>query len=410
VRAEFPCTNGNAGDFFGHFAGTSLAQLDAVRPRLPVPIAIALNSFDSGGTERQMVELICRLDRRLFDVHVVCLGDRGPLRARLEETAVSITEFPIRSLKSIDTWRQMLRFARWCRSHDIQAVHACDFYTNVFALPAAAIARVPVRIGSRRDVFMPERTAGQQRLQRLAYQLAHRVVTNSSAAAQRLIEEGVPDWKLAHVANGLALDRFATDGERTRRRVITTVANLRPGKGHEILLKAAARVIRRVPDAQFRIVGDGPRRQMLERQAATLRISAQVEFAGHREDVPGILQASDVFAFPSFMEASPNAVLEAMAAGLPVVATRVGGIPEVIEHERSGLLVPPGDDRALAAGILRFIERPAAAAAIGEAARQTVDSRFSFDRMVSEFQGLYFDELAARVAPEALTWAASSGN
>lgn len=357
-----------------------------------------------------MIELICRLDRQSFDVRVACLADRGPLRARLEGAAASITEFPIRALKSFATWRQMLRFARWCRQHGVQVVHACDFYANVFALPAAAIARVPVRIGSRRDVFMPERTPGQQRLQRLAYQLAHRVVANSAAAAQRLIEEGVPDWKVANIANGLAGDRFATAVERSRRRVITTVANLRPGKGHEILLKAAARVIRRVPDAQFQIVGDGPRRQVLERQAASLHISAQVQFLGHRDDVPRLLQESDIFAFPSFMEASPNAVLEAMSAGLPIVATRVGGIPEVIEHERSGLLVPPGDDRALAAGILRFIERPAIACAFGEAARQAVDGRFSFDRMVGEFQGLYLDELAARVAPEALTWAASSGN
>jgi glycosyltransferase involved in cell wall biosynthesis len=99
-----------------------------------------------------------------------------------------------------------------------------------------------------------------------------------------------------------------------------------------------------------------------------------------------------------------------MAAGLPIVATRAGGIPEAIEHERTGILVPPGDDRALAAAIVRLIERPEVAARFGDAARQSAESRFSFDRMVSGFQQLYFDELAARVAPEALTWAASSGN
>jgi glycosyltransferase involved in cell wall biosynthesis len=272
------------------------------------------------------------------------------------------------------------------------------------------MAGVPVRIGSRRNVVTPERTAGQARLQRVCCQFAHRVIANSAAAAERLVEEGTPDSKVAHIANGIDLARFAPAPSTSHRRVITTVANLRPGKGHEVLLKAAARVLRRVPDARFDIIGDGPRRRELEGLAAALRISAQVRFIGHHDDVPAALRDSDVFAFPSFMEASPNAVLEAMAAGLPVVATRVGGIPEVIEHERNGLLVAPRDDRALAAGLLRIVERPALAARLASAARQTVEHRFSFDRMVGEFESLYFDELAARVAPEVLTWAASSGN
>jgi glycosyltransferase involved in cell wall biosynthesis len=269
---------------------------------------------------------------------------------------------------------------------------------------------MPVRLGARRDVFMPERTPAQQRLQRLSYCLAHRVVANSSAAVDRLIEEGVADWRVVQIGNGLDLAGFVAAPAKTRRRVITTVANLRPGKGHEVLLKAAARLVRRFPDVRFQIVGDGSRRQELEREAAALRISAQVSFLGHRDDVPQVLAESDLFAFPSFMEASPNAVIEAMAAGLPVVATKVGGIPEVIEHERNGLLVPPGDERALAAAMTRLIERPALASELAQAARRTIESRFSFDRMTDEFQELFLNELSARVAPEVLTWAASSGN
>jgi glycosyltransferase involved in cell wall biosynthesis len=389
-----------------------------VRQSLPIPIAVVLTSFDPGGTEHQMTELVRRLDPRLFTVHVVSLSGRGALRARIESVVASIAEFRLRSLKSPSTIRQMLRFAQWCRDHHVRAVLACDFYANVFALPAAALAGVPVRLGARRDVFMPERTPAQQLLQRLSYQLAHRVVANSSAAMEQLIEEGVPDFRIVNIANGIDWSRFAqaiAAGAPARdrsknRRVITTVANLRPGKGHDVLLKAAARVVRRVPDVRFQIVGDGPRRDELEQQAAALRISAQVSFLGHRDDVPAVLERSDIFAFPSFMEASPNAVIEAMAAGLPVVATRVGGIPEVVEHERNGLLVAPGDDRALASGILRLIERPELAAQVAQAARQTVEGRFSFDRMVHEFQDLFLAELSARVAPEGLTWAASSGN
>ena len=359
-----------------------------------------------------MTELVRRIDPRRFTVHVVSLSGRGALRSRVESAVASVTVFKIRSLKSPSTVRQMFRFARWCREHGIQVVQACDFYANVFALPAALLAGVPVRLGARRDVVMPERTPGHHLMQRLVYQLAHRVVANSSAAVDRLIEEGVPDWRIVNIANGIDFARFpAPDGTNVpRRRVITTVANLRPGKGHDVLLKAAMRVIRRVPDARFQIVGDGARRQDLERQAAAFRISGQVSFLGHRDDVPAVLQQSDLFAFPSFMEASPNAVIEAMAAGLPIVASNVGGIPEVIEHERSGLLVPPGDDRALAAAILRLVEHPDLASRLGEAARHAVEARFSFDRMVGEFEELFLHELSARGAPEVLTWAASSEN
>jgi glycosyltransferase involved in cell wall biosynthesis len=384
-----------------------------VPQRLPIPIAIVLNSFDAGGTEHQMTELICRLDRRFFEVHVACLARRGVLRTRLETASIGITEFPLRSLKSVDTLHQARRFVRWCRDRRVRVLQACDFYANVFALPAATIARVPVRLGSRRDVTMPERSPGQRLLQRLSYPLAHRVIANSSAAAERLIQEGVRPSKVVTIANGLDFDRFAVrqQGSPSRRpRIVTTVANLRPGKGHDVLLKAAARLVRRVPDIRFRIVGDGPRRGDLERQAAALRVSSHVEFLGYRSDVAELLRQSDIFALPSLMEASPNALIEAMAAGVPIVATRVGGIPEAIEHERSGILVAPQDDRALAAGIARLIKRPQIASRLADAARQSAESRFSFDRMVNEFQQLYFDELAARVAPEALTWAASSGN
>jgi L-malate glycosyltransferase len=353
-----------------------------VRQRLPIPIAIILNETDEDDVRQQARELVSRIDERLFTVHV----------------------------QSIHSWREIPRLARWCRERDVQIMHACDFRGNVFGLPAAALARVPVRIGSRRDVAMTGFTPGQQRLQRLAYQLAHRVIASSDAAAQRLVEEGVPDWKVATIANGVDLERFVARGAVARRRVITTVGSLKPGKGHDVLLKAAARIVRRVPDAQFQIVGDGERRSELERQAASLRISAQVKFLGPRGDVPELLRQSDLFVYPSFLDGASSPLLEAMAAGLPIVASRAGGVPEAIEHERSGILVPPGDDRALAAGIVRLIERPGVATRLAAAARHGAQGRYAVDRMVTDYQQLFFDELAARVAPEALTWAASSGN
>lgn len=347
-----------------------------------------------------MSELICRLDPSRFEVNVACLSRRGALHDRVAASAASVTAYPISTLKSVRTAAQALKFAQWCRSSGIALVHTCDFYSNVFALPATALARIPVRIGSRRDVSIPERTAGQQQLQRLAYRCAHRVVTNAGASAARLVQEGVPASQIEHISNGIDLSGHAAVGVMDGRSV-TTVAHLRPGKGIDVLLKAAAVVLARLPNVTFRIAGDGSERPSLEALCATLGISSRVQFLGHTPDVPALLRTSGVFAFPSLMEASPNAVIEAMASGLAVAASNAGGIPEVVEHEQNGLLVPPGDPGALSDALVRLLTDTPLSQRLGEAARETIARRFSFERMVDAFDRLYIDELRRR-APERL--------
>jgi glycosyltransferase involved in cell wall biosynthesis len=342
--------------------------------------------------------LICRLDHRQFKVYPVCFRREGQSLEQVEAAAGMAAEFRLRSFRHPSVLALAWRFARWCREHRIALVHTCDIYANIFALPAAAFARVPVRIGSRRGIVNPAGTPGLLTLQNVAYRFAHRVVANSDAAATCLLNEGVPAWKIRTIANGVDLDLFDAAPRRPQGRVITTVANLRAGKGQDVLLRAAARVIRRVPDMRFQLIGDGPLRPTLEQLAVDLGISSSVAFLGHRCDVPACLAQSDLFAFPSLMEASPNGVIEAMAARLPIVATNVGGIPEMIEDGRNGLLVPAADDEALAAALLRLVDRPEEAAALADAARQTVEMRYSFDRMVSEFQALYIDVLSARLS------------
>jgi glycosyltransferase involved in cell wall biosynthesis len=343
-----------------------------------------------------MTELICRLDRRIFRVSAACLGDRGALRARVVAADIPIAEFPMRGFAKPRTFAQALHFAAWCRTQGIQLVHACDFYSNVFALPAAALARVPVRLGSRRDVFVPERRAAHRRLQHLSYGAAHAIVTNAGAAADRLVAEGIGRAKIRLIPNGLDAERFSRPRRPSPYPVVTTIANLRPGKGHEVLIEAASTVVAQHPTVRFQIVGDGPRRQALEEQAAGRGLREHVLFVGHCDDVPAMLQRTDVFAFPSLMEASPNAVLEAMAAGVAIAASDAGGIPEVVRHRETGLLVPPGNPAALARAIVELLARPELRARLGESARQAVRSRFSFDRTTADFQALYLSLLSRR--------------
>jgi L-malate glycosyltransferase len=335
-----------------------------------------------------MTELIRRLDPRRFLVHVACFDRRGAWLPRIVERAASIVEFPIRGFAKPATFAQMLAFARWCRRERIAVVQTCDLYANIFGLPGAALAGVPVRIGSRRELN-PDKSAGQIRLQRLAYRTATKVVANSQAARQVLEREGLAPASIAVIPNGVDLAAFPERKAPGAIRTIVTVANLRPEKSHETLLAAAAVLVASHPELRFRIVGAGPRRSELEELTRARGLSGHVEFLGHRDDVPALLAAADAFVLPSRSEAFPNGVIEAMGAGLPVVACGVGGLLDLIDDGRTGLLVPPGDFDTMAVALQTLIDDPVRAGAIGRAARAEIQLRYSFDRMIAAFEDLY---------------------
>jgi len=362
----------------------------------PIPIGVVMTSFEPGGTERQMIELVRRLDCSRWAVHVACFHARGGWFGRAAEAAASVAEFPVTSFRDPDTARHLWSFAQWCRANRLAIVHTTELYSNIFGLPAAALGRVPVRIGNRREIN-PDKSVGQLAMQRAGYALAHKVVANSEAAAERLRLERVPDRKIAVIPNGLSADRYPerTAAPRPRRKVVV-VANLRREKAHDVLIDAAPGILSRFPDATFEIVGGGPERDALVAQAESRGVAAAFSFLGHRDDVPALLSAADIFALPSRSEAFPNAVLEAMAAGLPIVASGVGGILELVDDGRTGLLADAGDPRALAERITALMADPALAAALGAAARIEAASRYSFDRMVASFDALYSSELTRR--------------
>jgi glycosyltransferase involved in cell wall biosynthesis len=215
------------------------------------------------------------------------------------------------------------------------------------------------------------------------------MVANSRAAAEQLITQGIPEARIDIIPNGIDLSMFPLRPNVARPRKIAMVACLREEKRIDVLIAAAARILAHFPDAEFQIVGDGPCREQLVAQAVAAGVLPQVRFMGHRDDVPAILSASDVFVLPSQSEASPNVIIEAMAAGLPVVASRVGGIPELVADGVTGRLVAPADPDALAAALVDLLAHPDRGAAYGRAGRACVERRYSFDRMVMQFETLY---------------------
>ncbi len=209
---------------------------------------------------------------------------------------------------------------------------------------------------------------------------------------------GFPRGRVVSIPTGISIERFSTGRNRKAGLkygidagcpVITNVGILRSVKGHEVTLKAVKTVVESVPHARFLIVGDGPRREALESLAAGLGISGHVIFTGFVEDIPGIYSFSDVAVLSSWSEGLPQSVLQAMAAGVPVIATRVGGVPEVVIHGKTGMLVEPGDHKALAQGIIKLLGDHRLSMQLAENARDTIVREHSLAHMIDRIESLY---------------------
>ena len=353
----------------------------------PLDVGIFFTSCDAGGTEGQMLALAEHLDPRLFRVHLACFSRRGPWGARAARLDPGLGEFPLRGFRRPETAAVLLRYSRWCAQRRLAIVQTAGLHANIFGLAGAVLARVPVRIASRRNVASLGHSSALRRLQRLAYGLADRVVANSAAAAAALVREGIAPGKVITIPNGIDLEGRPACHTPGSPRVVV-VANFRPEKGHDVLVAAARRVAARRRDVVFRLVGDGPLLGDIRRRVELCELGHAFEFLGQRSDVPQLLASAGLLVLPSRTEALPNAVIEAMAAALPVVATAVGGVPELVDHGRTGLLVPPESPDALADAVLAVVEDPARAGRLGAAARAEVE-RFRTPRMIAAYERLY---------------------
>jgi glycosyltransferase involved in cell wall biosynthesis len=371
-----------------------------------------VGSFQQGGSERQAVQLARLLaeDARCR-VHLATLDSTGALRADAESLCDDgIPEFPLTSFYDANAARQLRRFARFLRERAIDVVHTHDFYTNVFGMAAATIARTPVRVASKRETT-GMRTRAQKAVQRGAFALADAVVVNSEAVRRDLERGGTPARKIVTVYNGLDLRRVAPPAGLTREdalavfdlprdealRFVTIVANLRHDvKDHPTFLRAARRVSERAPHARFVVAGEGELIEQTRALAASLGLADKVFFTGRCERVAELLFASDVCVLSSRAEGFSNAILEYMAAGRAVVATDVGGAREAIVEGETGYVVPAGDDARMAERIVSLLEDGELARRMGARGREVVAEKFSCEAQLERTLALYERLLAAR--------------
>jgi glycosyltransferase involved in cell wall biosynthesis len=356
---------------------------------------LMINTLETGGSERQFAALAGAIRPERFKIYLGCLRHVGPLALRVKD----ITEFPLGgSYFSWQALRSGLALARWLRAKGIAVAHAFDFYANLMLLPIARLAGVRAVVGSHRqlgDLLTPT----QFRAQAAAFRFCDRIVCNSQAAANRLSEYGVSVRKLVVIPNGLTREAFVrADPILLREEGIVRVGMIGrmnvAYKNQAAFVRAAKRICQRYDQVEFILVGDGVFRPEFERLAQGLGLGSRVRFLGEQDDIPSVLAALDLIVVPSASESLPNVILEAMAAGIPVVATRVGGIPEVVEHERTGLLVPQGDEDQLVEAIERLIRQPSLRTEYGCRARENALSCFQWDRVSSRFEDLYDDLLS----------------
>jgi glycosyltransferase involved in cell wall biosynthesis len=378
-----------------------------------------IDSFELGGSERQALQLVRQLhESGRSGVRLACLQNKGSLRGEADRLGLGeIPEYPLTSFYDRNFVTQLRRLAHFLKDNEIDVVHTHDFYTNIFGMTAAAMARVRARVAYKgeTDGF---RTSAQKRLERGAFRLAHRVVANSDAVRGQLIREGVPAEKVVKHYNGLDIKRVAIQSGATRddilamlslpeRRFVTIVANLQHAvKDHPMFLRAAARVRAAVPDAAFVIAGEGKLMDGLRELTAQLGLERDAFFIGRCDKVAELLSVSDLCALSSSAEGFSNAILEYMAAARPVVVTDVGGAREAVIQGETGYLVSAGDDQQMAERMIELLRDPKRARAMGERGKSIVEEKFSCEGHLANTLNLYSELLGKEFNAEAAEFSA----
>jgi glycosyltransferase involved in cell wall biosynthesis len=364
-----------------------MRQREGSRNRLRVAhVALQL---DMGGMEKLLVEFARHTDREKVDLRFVSLNGRGGLADDIEACG-----WPVQVLHKGAGVRPplVLDLARLFHSWKVDVVHTHNNGPLLYAAPAARLARVPAVIHTRHG-----RSFGMGRRQmfavRLASALADQFVCVSEDSRALSFRQGIPRRKLSRLWNGIDLSRFRFHGPQDGGPAVL-VARLNPEKDVATLLRAAALAVRQCPSFRLEIAGDGPSLPSLRALAAELGLDEQVRFLGVVRDVPGLLARASLFILPSLSEGVSLTLLEAMASGLPVVCTWVGGNPEIVIDGQTGFLVPTSSPEALAEKMVFLQARPELTRMMGLAGRRRAEEHFDVHGMLDRYERLYRGVLA----------------
>ena len=364
----------------------------------PMRLLLVADSLDVGGAEWHVVNLASALAEQGHRITLACTVE-GVLASLAEQAGISVRPLLHHLVKRRQSPRYAWKLAKLVRQSQFDLVHAHMY--------ASALASAYALLGTSIPLVITEHSQANWRSQyacrcsQWSYSQARHIIAVSREIRRRLIEqEGVPSDRISVIMNALLPVSEQHRGIQPdlpaalcNGLLVGVAARLQPEKGVAYFLEAAAHVLQFLPEVHFLVMGDGPQRKELQAYVEQLGVQEHVHFLGFRLDARAIIGLLDVLVVPSLSEGTPLVTLEAMSAGVPVVASAVGGIPEQVRHQSEGILVPPGDALALGEAVLHLLQNPTWMQQLGEAGRQRTLSHFSFTTMLQETENVYLAAL-----------------
>jgi glycosyltransferase involved in cell wall biosynthesis len=372
---------------------------EAVSVMQRVKVLHAVEDLKVGGMERVIASIVTELNPAKYAVHVLCLNKGGAVADELIRQRVPVT---ILGLDNYHRPGQILALCRWLRGGNYHVLHAHGYFASVFARIAGILVGLPHIITHVHSAYIDYQKK-HLFMEKTLSLWTDRIICVSRAVQKWVVEaEKIKIRKTTVIYNGVKpMTGAAPDAGHSvalrqeleipeRDTVFAVIASLTPNKGHHVLLESFRTLLRDHPDATLLVVGDGPLRAELEARARQLMIDQKVIFTGMRTDIHELLSISDVCLLPSlFREGLGMALIEAMEAGLPVIGTDIGGIPEVINNGENGFLVPPGKPEALAHAMMSFAKDKELRIRMGRRSRQLYEEMFTLSNMIRQIETLY---------------------
>jgi glycosyltransferase involved in cell wall biosynthesis len=366
------------------------------------------NDSLNGGTEKQLYLLASSINSENFKPIIVQLSPEASLPvAKGHIGNLELFHYPTRRLYGSDGLRHLGHLRSLAKNNKVDIIHTFFEKSEVMGWLAVRLSGIPVWITSRRDLGF-KRKRIYDKIFRLTSKDCKKCIANCNAVKDKVIQqENLPPEKIEVIYNGLDLSEYrqTLKNESLREELGVVNGTLLVGlianfnfeiKGHIYFLGAAKKILEKVPDAKFVLVGDGPLRPRYQEVARELNLNNNVYFLGKRTDVPTIISNLDVSVLSSINEGFSNVILESMAASKPVVATKVGGSPEMVTNGVTGYLVPPADSQSMANAIIKLLQNPDEAKTMGAAGRKIVQEKFTVEAMVKSYERLYVSLLEDR--------------
>ena len=354
-------------------------------------------SVDTGGLEKLLIEMIKRLDRSVFEISVLCLTEKGDLADALKNLNI-----PVFYMNKKDGLKPYIIFkiSKLLKDEKIDIVHTHDSSANFYGGLGAKLAGVNRIINTEHGgIYFESRR--KRAFNKYLSRINEKQICVSDSIKNNLQKMGLPLKKLITIHNGVDAERFHVNFDAKNKRaslginesdyVISTIGRLAKEKNQRFLIVAAPRILKRAPNAIFLIIGDGPEKEQISKEVARLGLEDKVLFLNNREDIPELLKITDCLVSCSDSESFGLAIVEAMLSKVPVIATDVGGVGEIVKNGETGILIEPNHDDALASAIQRFQEDNVYRKNIIEKAYLYAKKRFGLDRMVETYENVYRD-------------------